>query len=100
MVPPSPPPASQNCASKESDLYLGKLDELSSQQQQYNALWTECQRCQGSFSQEVGVDQGMGMDMNMYGYGMYLGMGMDGWVFSSPIHTTGDLLEPRLPHLL
>lgn len=43
----------QNCLGKEPELYISKLEELNTHQRVFNALWTECQRCQGSCSQEV-----------------------------------------------
>eukprot|EP01035_Chromulina_nebulosa_P020984 gene20984-27193_t len=42
-----------NCRNKESDIYLSKLFEVNVQQKVFNQLWTECQRCQGSFHQSV-----------------------------------------------
>lgn len=42
-----------HCQSKESEIYTSKLSELNAHQQVYSQLWTECQRCQGSFHQEV-----------------------------------------------
>lgn len=42
-----------NCRNRESEIYIGKLEEVNNHQQVYNQLWTECQRCQGSFHQEV-----------------------------------------------
>lgn len=38
---------------KESEIYVNKLQDLNSLQHLYNQLWTECQRCQGSFHQDV-----------------------------------------------
>lgn len=46
-------PLCKNCHSKESDIYLNKLTEVNVQQQLFAQLWTECQRCQGSFHQDV-----------------------------------------------
>jgi DNA polymerase delta subunit 1 len=42
-----------HCQPKEADIYTSKLSELNSYQQVYSQLWTECQRCQGSFHQDV-----------------------------------------------
>jgi DNA polymerase delta subunit 1 len=42
-----------NCVSKESEIYIHKLEEVNLHQKIFNSLWTECQRCQGSFHQEV-----------------------------------------------
>ena len=48
-------PLCANChnAGREVEIYCSKLDALNAQQQAFNQLWTECQRCQGSFHQEV-----------------------------------------------
>lgn len=46
-------PLCKNCAQKEGDIYAAKLAEVNAHQRIYNQLWTECQRCQGSFHQEV-----------------------------------------------
>ena len=46
-------PLCSNCKPKESEIYLNKLNEVNIHQDSYNKLWTECQRCQGSFHQEV-----------------------------------------------
>lgn len=46
-------PLCRSCVSRESEIYLTKLHEVNAQQDIYNKLWTECQRCQGSFHQEV-----------------------------------------------
>lgn len=46
-------PLCTNCISKEAEVYHGKVTELNNYQTIYNQLWTECQRCQGSFHQEV-----------------------------------------------
>jgi DNA polymerase delta subunit 1 len=46
-------PLCKNCYPRESEIYLGRLAEVNSQQQMFNNLWTECQRCQGSFHQPV-----------------------------------------------
>jgi DNA polymerase delta subunit 1 len=42
-----------NCKSKEGEIYIEKLNTLTSHQGVFNQLWTECQRCQGSFHQDV-----------------------------------------------
>jgi DNA polymerase delta subunit 1 len=42
-----------NCQSKEGEIYLQKLEQVNNSQQLFSQLWTECQRCQGSFHQEV-----------------------------------------------
>jgi DNA polymerase delta subunit 1 len=42
-----------NCQGKESEVYIAKLEEVNHHQRIYNSLWTECQRCQGSFHSEV-----------------------------------------------
>ena len=46
-------PLCANCQGKEAEVYCSKLEALNLQQQSFNQLWTECQRCQGSFHQEV-----------------------------------------------
>jgi DNA polymerase delta subunit 1 len=46
-------PLCTNCSMKESEIYMSKLVEVNQQQQLYNSLWTECQRCQGANHQEV-----------------------------------------------
>lgn len=35
------------------EIYLNKLSDVNTHQQVFSDLWTECQRCQGSFHQEV-----------------------------------------------
>ncbi len=42
-----------NCSGKESDIYMQKLQEVNEHENIFNKLWTECQRCQGSFHQDV-----------------------------------------------
>eukprot|EP01038_Epipyxis_sp_PR26KG_P010428 gene10428-14008_t len=46
-------PLCRNCISKESEIYTMKLNDVNQHQQVFNQLWTECQRCQGSFHQDV-----------------------------------------------
>jgi DNA polymerase delta subunit 1 len=46
-------PLCSNCLDKESEVYSQKLAEVNAHQQLYGKLWTECQRCQGSFHQDV-----------------------------------------------
>ena len=46
-------PLCTNCKSKESLIYMDKLEAVNEQQRLHSALWTECQRCQGSFHQDV-----------------------------------------------
>jgi len=46
-------PLCNNCYQNENEIYNVKLIELNIHQKVYNQLWTECQRCQGSFHQEV-----------------------------------------------
>ena len=46
-------PLCVNCYAKEDEIYLTKLADVNLHQSTYNSLWTECQRCQGSFHQEV-----------------------------------------------
>ena len=46
-------PLCSRCEDKEGEIFLQKLSNVKEQQAVYNQLWTECQRCQGSFHQEV-----------------------------------------------
>jgi DNA polymerase delta subunit 1 len=46
-------PLCKNCSGKEGDIYAAKLADVNNHQKSFNQLWTECQRCQGSFHQEV-----------------------------------------------
>lgn len=46
-------PLCVNCFPKEAEIYLHKLADVNSHQQVFSDLWTECQRCQGSFHQDV-----------------------------------------------
>jgi DNA polymerase delta subunit 1 len=46
-------PLCVNCKSKETEIYLQKLHDVNSHQEIYSKMWTECQRCQGSYHQEV-----------------------------------------------
>ena len=46
-------PLCKRCEDREAEIYLQKLSNVRDQQANYNQLWTECQRCQGSFHQEV-----------------------------------------------
>ena len=46
-------PLCNRCEGREAELYLQKLSNVRDQQANFNQLWTECQRCQGSFHQEV-----------------------------------------------
>lgn len=46
-------PLCKNCGGKEGEIYAAKLAEVNMHQKVFNQLWTECQRCQGSFHQEV-----------------------------------------------
>jgi len=43
----------KNCKSKEIDLYLKRLYQAKSYQEEFAKLWSECQRCHGSLHQEV-----------------------------------------------
>lgn len=42
-----------NCHAKEGEIYVSKLADVNTHQAVFNQLWTECQRCQGSFHQDV-----------------------------------------------
>ena len=46
-------PLCSDCKSKAGVVYMRKLEEVNNQQRQHARLWTECQRCQGSFHQDV-----------------------------------------------
>ena len=46
-------PLCANCAGRESEIYISKLNDVNSHQSVFNKLWTECQRCQSSFHQDV-----------------------------------------------
>ena len=46
-------PLCVNCQPKEGEIYAQKLNDLNTHQQVFTQLWTECQRCQGSFHQDV-----------------------------------------------
>ena len=46
-------PLCLNCQSRENEIYMSKMNVLNVQQSSFNTLWTECQRCQGSFHQNV-----------------------------------------------
>jgi DNA polymerase delta subunit 1 len=46
-------PLCLNCYGKEGEIYLSKLEDVNTQQESFSQLWTECQRCQGSFHQDV-----------------------------------------------
>ncbi|PKI84340.1 Pol3p [Malassezia vespertilionis] len=43
----------KNCKPRETELYLEKLMRASSMEVEFSRLWTCCQRCQGSLSQDV-----------------------------------------------
>ncbi|KAG1668594.1 hypothetical protein FOA52_007329 [Chlamydomonas sp. UWO 241] len=46
-------PLCKNCAPKEPEIYQKRLGAVNELEAQYGALWTQCQRCQGSLHQEV-----------------------------------------------
>ena len=46
-------PLCADCRSKEGEIYMQKLDNITQHQQVFSQLWTECQRCQGSYHQDV-----------------------------------------------
>ncbi len=50
---PENSPLCVNCMGKEREIYLQKLNDVNAHQEVYSKLWTECQRCQGSFHQDV-----------------------------------------------
>ncbi|CEL92970.1 unnamed protein product [Vitrella brassicaformis CCMP3155] len=43
----------KNCKKKEIEIYLKKLDTFRDRELEFNKLWSECQRCQGSLHQDV-----------------------------------------------
>jgi DNA polymerase delta subunit 1 len=50
---PENSPLCENCAGKEREIYLQKMEDVNVHQEVYSKLWTECQRCQGSYHQDV-----------------------------------------------
>jgi DNA polymerase delta subunit 1 len=46
-------PLCKSCGPRESLIYMEKLEVVNQSQQLHSRLWTECQRCQGSFHQDV-----------------------------------------------
>ena len=50
---PENSPLCANCSGKEKEIYLQKMDDVNAHQEVYSKLWTECQRCQGSYHQDV-----------------------------------------------
>ena len=46
-------PLCRTCQDKEGEIYMQKLSAINEHQQVFSHLWTECQRCQGSFHQDV-----------------------------------------------
>lgn len=82
-------PLCKNCGAREGDIYASKLAEVNAHQKVFNQLWTECQRCQGSFHQEVSAPPtSIIVSCNANEQGCY------------PYCDAGDLHEPRLPDLL
>lgn len=43
----------KHCKSKESEIYQKHICEISSLEEKYSRLWTQCQRCQGSLHEDV-----------------------------------------------
>ncbi|CAG9466535.1 unnamed protein product [Pedinophyceae sp. YPF-701] len=43
----------KHCEPKQADVYTGLLTKAAALEDQYNRLWTQCQRCQGSLHQDV-----------------------------------------------
>jgi len=41
------------CLTRQDELYIGQLDLTRKYEAEYGRLWTQCQRCQGSFHQDV-----------------------------------------------
>lgn len=50
---PENSPLCANCTGREREIYLQKMDDVNVHQEVYSKLWTECQRCQGSYHQDV-----------------------------------------------
>lgn len=46
-------PLCKHCRSKEAEIYQKSLLVVNELESSYGALWTQCQRCQGSLHQEV-----------------------------------------------
>jgi len=42
-----------HCLSRESELYQAEVLKMNELEEKFNKLWTQCQRCQGSLTQEV-----------------------------------------------
>ncbi|XP_066916708.1 DNA polymerase delta catalytic subunit-like [Clytia hemisphaerica] len=43
----------KHCKPKESALFQKEISSLASLEEKFNKLWTQCQRCQGSFHEDV-----------------------------------------------
>ena len=43
----------QHCKDQESELYQKEIAHLSSLEEKFSRLWTQCQRCQGSLHEDV-----------------------------------------------
>ena len=43
----------QHCKEKEGEIYQKQIEGLSTLEEKFNRLWTQCQRCQGSLHEEV-----------------------------------------------
>ncbi|XP_065070198.1 DNA polymerase delta catalytic subunit-like [Rhopilema esculentum] len=43
----------KHCASRESEIFQKEMSQLSSLEEKFNRLWTQCQRCQGSLHEDV-----------------------------------------------
>uniref|UniRef100_A0A4W5K488 C4-type zinc-finger of DNA polymerase delta domain-containing protein n=1 Tax=Hucho hucho TaxID=62062 RepID=A0A4W5K488_9TELE len=41
------------CKKKESELYQKEIFHLSTLEERFSRLWTQCQRCQGSLHEDV-----------------------------------------------
>ena len=42
-----------SCEDRAPDIYVDKLNEANRKREEFNRLWVNCQRCQGSIAQEV-----------------------------------------------
>lgn len=52
-LPPGSVTLCKHCEPREAELYAKSLQSVSELEGQYDSLWTQCQRCQGSLHQDV-----------------------------------------------
>jgi len=43
----------KSCAPREAEIFGNKLADVNHVEQQFNRLWTQCQRCQGDMHKDV-----------------------------------------------